>query len=360
MPTPSHSTNGRIPIKAAVVGAGRIAAQHFEFFETTEDASLCGVCDLSPSLGRLATERWGAAATYRDYDEMLAKVAPEVVHICTPAHTHGFLARKALDAGAHVICEKPIAPTNAEFLELAELARQKGRQLVEDHNYRFTEQFLRLEAIIADGTVGEVKEVEVRMVLDIVSDGARYADENLRHPSHDLPAGILHEFLPHLAYLALRFLPRVDSVRANWSKYSQREFVEFDDLDALVCGGGVHARLRFTAHQSPDVFSVVVRGDRGIVETEFFRPYYRLTKPRFGGDKVGHFVNHACNGVEFLRAAVVGLKDKVMQRSAYDGLRHFLALAYEGFRGGEAPVTFQDVNASTSLIDALLEARKRG
>tara|TARA_R110002072_G_scaffold1983_1_gene16179 strand:+ start:1800 stop:2678 length:879 start_codon:yes stop_codon:yes gene_type:complete len=291
---------------------------------------------------------------------MLEQVEPDVVHICTPPFTHKSIATDCLEAGAHVLCEKPITPTNEEFLELWELAQKKGLRLIEDQTYRFTRNFLELESLVTQGRIGRVKEVEVRVILDVTGPTSRYGDKSMPHPSHNLPAGVIHEFLPHMTYLALRFLPEVESIRAAWNRHGNNELFGADDLDALVIGGDVHARLRYSAGQWPDCFMIIVRGDAGWIETELFRPYIRLTTARLGGDKLGHFVNQFRNGTTFLRASVSGLWGKIMQRDAYDGIDNLLARTYRAILDdGESPVSFADMDRSTRLVDDLVQGDDR-
>src|SRR5260221_7295029 len=284
-------------LKAAVVGTGKISEEHLKYLRSDPKVELAAVCDLSPALAQYAVARFGARQAFTDCGKMLAEVKPDVLHILTPPHTHFKLVSDALNAGAHVIVEKPVAPTNREFNELWELAQSQKRLIVEDHNYRFNEPVLKIERLLREGRLGEVREVTVRMALPIRKAGGRYADENLPHPSHRMPAGVLHEFITHLCYLALRFLPSIDRVSAAWANVGGGTFFKYDDLDALVIGGPVHARIRFTAAAAPDTFSLTVRGSRGWAQTDLFQPYLRVVMPRTGGAQLSPLVNHVANGL---------------------------------------------------------------
>jgi hypothetical protein len=185
-------------------------------------------------------------------------------------------------------------------------------------------------------------------------------DTCLPHPSHKLPCGVIHEFVSHLCYLALRFLPQAaepwDRVGAAWSKHATDTLFKHDDLDALVIGGAVHARLRFTSHSGPDAFEITVRGSKGWVQTDLFQPHLRLVKPRPGGKQLSPLVNQFANGVELARASVRGLRNKIMQRTPYEGLGTFLDKTYAALQAGtEPPVTYDDMDKVSRLIDALLD-----
>ena len=345
---------------AAVIGGGRISAEHLRFLRDAGHITLAGVCDLSPALGEFAVRRYGAKRAFTDYRVMLEEVKPDVVHILTPPHTHVALARDCLQAGAHVIVEKPITPTHAEFQDLWAFAQECGRSLIEDHNYRFCRRMLDIEQMVSAGRLGAIREVEVRMVLGIAEPGGRYADANMPHPSHKLPAGVLQEFLPHLCYLALRFLPSFERVAAAWSKHGKAEVMTHDDLDAIVIGGGVHARLRFSSNQGPDSFLVRVRGSRGWAETDFFCPYLRFVGPRAGPPQLAGVANLVANGLSMTCSGFASFRDKILQRGAYEGLYTFLDRTYTSLRGGtEPPVTFDDMDRCSRLVEALLDEGSR-
>jgi predicted dehydrogenase len=350
----------RAPLRAATIGTGKISEEHLKFLGTTGRAAglsnIVGVCDLSPSLAKFAADRFGAPAAFTDYNKMIAEARPDVVHILTPPHTHAKLVADCLAAGVHVLVEKPVAPTHAEFLKLAELAKSAGKRLVEDHNYRFNAPVRAIEKLVASGQIGDVREVDVRMSLAVRSPGGRYMDTSLPHPSHKLPCGVIHEFVTHLGYLALRFLPSIDRVSAAWSKHATDTLFKFDDLDAMLIGGPVHARMRFTSHAGPDAFMLTVRGTSGWVETDLFQPHVRVVKPRRGGKQLSPLVNQFVNGVELVRSSVRGFKNKIMQVTPYEGLQTFLHQTYTALAAGtEPPVTFGDMNRVSRLVDALLD-----
>lgn len=350
----------RKPLRAAVIGTGKISEEHLRFLGTDPRVALVGVCDLSPSLANYAAERFKAEKAFSDAGAMLAVARPDVVHVLTPPGTHARLVSDALNAGAHVVVEKPVAPTHREFMELWELARAKGRRIVEDHNYRFNEPVAAIEKMVRDGELGDVHEVDVRMALAIRKAGGRYMDSSLPHPSHRLPAGVIHEFITHLCYLALRFAPNFQRVSAAWSKHGDDSIFKYDDLDALVIGGSVHTRIRFTSHAAPDAFTLTVRGTRGWAETDIFQPHLKVVVPRKGGPQLSPLVNQWVNGRTLMKSSVSGLKNKIMQKTPYEGLRTFLDKTYDALSsGGEPPVTFDDMDKAGRLIEALLDEANR-
>jgi len=356
------------PLRAAVIGTGKISEEHLRFLSASPTVQLAGVCDLSPSLANYAVDRFPSpggrrATAFTDSARMLDELRPDVVHVLTPAHTHVKLVTDALQAGANVVVEKPVAPTNAQFRQLWDLSQANNRRVIEDHNYRFNEPILRIEQLLKVGQLGDVREVDVRMCLNVRKPGGRYIDENLPHPSHNLPAGVIHEFITHLCYLALRFMPKdadFSCVAAAWTKHGDDKLFRHDDLDALVIAQNVHARIRFTSHALPEAFTVTVRGTRGWAETDLFQPHLRVVVPRKGGEQLTPLVNHFVNGAAMVRSSVVGFRNKVMQKTPYEGLQTFLGHTYDALAAGrEPPVTYEDMDRASRLVDALVDEANR-
>lgn len=346
-------------LRAAIIGTGKISEEHLKFLSTSPDIELAAVCDLSPALAGYSAHRFGAKKSYTDYMQMLAEQLPDVVHVLTPASTHLKIASDCLRADAHVIVEKPAALNLNDLRQLHDVAIHCGRSVIEDHNYRFNRPIKAIEAAMKAGKLGEVREVDIRLALNIRAAGGRYADENLPHPSHKMPAGVIHEFITHMSYLMLRFLPRIEKVKAAWNNHGGGDVFRYDDLDALLFGQQANGRIRFSCHTMPETFSITVRGSGGSAETDLFQPYMRLITQRRGG-KLSPLVNHLANGCALAASSVIGFKDKVLQHTPYEGLQAFLSHTYAALRkGAELPVTFSDMEQVCRLVDALLEQGNR-
>jgi predicted dehydrogenase len=351
-------------LRTAIIGGGKISEQHLSSLKSIPGTKVMGLCDLSPAMARFTAERFQLPAWFTDYRKMLKATEPQVVHVLTPPATHERLVRDCLEAGCHVIVEKPVALSNARFRNLWNFANERELRLIENHNYRFNSPVQQLSRLVTDGRIGTIKEVEVRMVLGIRG-GGRYADANLPHPSHRLPAGVIHEFISHLCYLLLNFFPadpleQIDSIRAAWRNHGGGVLFQYDDLDATILAGDVHGRLRFSCHQWPDCFSVDVRGSQGHARCEIFHPLCQVSRRRHGGDHLSPVFNAISNGWGQAFSGLAGLWNKVRNRTAYEGLDRFLQLSYRSLIDGTSPpVDFQHMNDTSRLIDALLAPENR-
>jgi len=146
-------------LRYAVIGVGGIAKVHFRQFVPMPEVELVGLCDVSePILKSAATEYPEAFAT-SDPDELFSKVKPDLVSICTPNKFHHPLVLKALAAGAHVICEKPLAMTLEQAIEMEATREKLGRHGLINFSYRNVPTFRFARKLIANGDLGPLTRV---------------------------------------------------------------------------------------------------------------------------------------------------------------------------------------------------------
>ena len=114
-------------LRAAVVGAGFIGPQHVDAVRRGGYADVVVLVDRDPDRGPVTARSLGVARAVTDLDAVLGDPTIDVVHICTPNRTHVDLARAVMEAGKHVVVEKPIAIDRAGAATLLEVARRTGR-----------------------------------------------------------------------------------------------------------------------------------------------------------------------------------------------------------------------------------------
>jgi predicted dehydrogenase len=145
-------------IRVAIIGAGMIAnAGHIPAWKNlVEDVELVGVFNRSIERARNSAERHGIPHAFDDCVEMLAEVKPDVVSVCTPNVSHREYAVAALEAGAHVFCEKPVAATYADAAEMFAVAEREGKILFVTQTGRFSSGSMAAREIAGSGQLGEM------------------------------------------------------------------------------------------------------------------------------------------------------------------------------------------------------------
>ena len=145
-------------LSVAIIGAGMIAnAAHVPAYRSLKErAQIVGVCDLNPVSAEGTAKRHTIPRWYTDAEAMLQELTPDVVSICTPNASHGAMVRFALEAGAHVVCEKPLALTYRETKELFDIAREKGKVLMACQTLRYNDEYRFAREMALDEKLGDI------------------------------------------------------------------------------------------------------------------------------------------------------------------------------------------------------------
>ena len=139
-----------VPVKVGVIGIGNMGWHHARVLSLLRDADLIGVADPDPERGHMATEQFGCR-WFADYREMLSEV--EAVCIAVPTLLHHPVGLACLQAGLHVLIEKPIAARQDEATSLINAAHQAHRLLQVGHIERFNPAFRELIKVVANEEV---------------------------------------------------------------------------------------------------------------------------------------------------------------------------------------------------------------
>ena len=146
-------------VKVGIIGCGGIAnGKHMPSLKQLPNVQMVAFCDLIVERAEKAKKDYGTpdAKVYEDYKELLKDETIDVVHVCTPNRSHSFITVDALDAGKHVMCEKPMAINSAEAKKMLDAQKRSGKKLTIGYQSRQAAgaQYLKKEAL--DGTFGEI------------------------------------------------------------------------------------------------------------------------------------------------------------------------------------------------------------
>lgn len=153
----------------AIIGLG-FGRAHIPAFQS-QGCRVVAVCQRDQAAAKKIADAYGVPQVFARWQDALERARPEIVVIATPPHLHRDIALAAFAAGAHVLCEKPVAMTQDEARTMVDAAVRAGRVAVTGFNWRFPAAMQRLHAMVAAGFVGRVMHVSGRWF------GARWADE---------------------------------------------------------------------------------------------------------------------------------------------------------------------------------------
>jgi predicted dehydrogenase len=140
----------------ALVGMGRIGRVHLQALSAARGAEVVGVYDLNLQLARERAEAAGVERVFASWQEVLNDPDVQCVGVLLPHDVHEQYAIEALEAGKHVVCEKPLAPTLAECERMLAAARSSGRKLFPVHNRVYSQAVEKMGEIVHQDGIGEV------------------------------------------------------------------------------------------------------------------------------------------------------------------------------------------------------------
>ena len=149
-------------LKVAIIGAGAISAAHMEgYLQFPERCRIVAVSDIYVEKAQERIDQFGLEArAVKDYKELLQEDI-DLVSICTPPYTHAELAVQFMEAGAHVLVEKPMASSLEECDRMNEAARRTGKMLSVVAQNRFKTPMMKMKAVLESGLIGKVLHVQV-------------------------------------------------------------------------------------------------------------------------------------------------------------------------------------------------------
>lgn len=176
--------------RAAVVGCGLIGSEfsdtvtvpgvwsHAAAYVECPGIDLVAICDSDESRLARCAQRWKVPLQYSDFTAMLNSAQPEIVSICTPDATHAAFIREALAHGAvrAVLAEKPLAVTLAQADELMALATAHDKVLAVNYSRRFAPGFVRLQSLIANDALGDIRSVSGFYTKGVLHNGSHWFD----------------------------------------------------------------------------------------------------------------------------------------------------------------------------------------
>ncbi len=253
-------------LKVAIVGCGVISTRKYlPICKRLKDkVDLVAICDLNESILKQIASKYGISNTYTDFSQMLTDQRPDVVIICTPPAIHTKQVIEALEKGANVLVEKPMALTSEDCQKMVDTSKKHGRKLGVMHNQVFNPAFEKACDLVSAGAIGKFLGMRTFLCTPV----ADMTTEE-KHWAHKLPGGVLGETGPHAVYLALALLDKVTDVHICFKKllpeypWSSAEDISFD----LIADNGINSvRLMYGSNQSAAEVEIV--GTKGMLKLD--------------------------------------------------------------------------------------------
>jgi predicted dehydrogenase len=245
-------------IRIGVIGCGHWGPNHVRNFSTLPDSQVVAVADINRERLAATQQQYDHVRTFENYHDLLALSALDAVVVATPTNTHGSMARDALLAGKHVLCEKPLCDRVTDGEALARLAEERNLVLMVGHVFLFNNGILKLKEFIASGELGRLYYITakrtnlgpIRQDVNAVSDLASHDISILNFLLDAVPLrvsavgqGFLQEKIEDVAFISLQYPNDIlANIHVSWldpkkireiTVVGDKKMVTWDDL-ALV------------------------------------------------------------------------------------------------------------------------------
>lgn len=186
------------PLRVAVVGCGYWGPNLIRNFRSLPDCQLTDLCDVSMSRLQHLKAIYPDVTTHVSFDEMLSERDLDAIVIATPVHLHHKLAMQCLNAGKHVMIEKPMASSVAQCEEMAAAAKKHKVTLMVGHTFLYSPHVRKIKEIIKAGDIGEILYITSRRLnlglfqkdINVVWDLAPHDISIIQYLMEEMPASV--------------------------------------------------------------------------------------------------------------------------------------------------------------------------
>jgi predicted dehydrogenase len=284
-------------LRVAFIGSGGIAGTHMRYLKAMEDVELVAQADISEaSMARWAQE-YGISECFTDYRQMLRRVKPDAVSVCTPNGLHAPATIAALAAGAHVLVEKPLAMNAREGQAMLQAARRHRRKLVIGFQHRYDAKSLFLKKAVESGELGRIVYARVQALRRRgIPNWGVFGRKELQGGGPLIDIGVHALEMTHYVMGSPRPVAasgntftyigdRPSEVVCPWPNWDHKTYT-VEDLAIgqirFADGAILHLEASFAAHIERDAWGFQLMGEKGGANWE---------TPALFRDEVGYMVN---------------------------------------------------------------------
>ncbi|MGL4635238.1 MAG: Gfo/Idh/MocA family protein [Beijerinckiaceae bacterium] len=326
-------------LSVLIVGCGYFARFHREAWQRIAGVRVAGLCDLDDSKLADAAADTPGAGLYTDIDTALRDLKPDIVDIATGPATHLDLVRKVAQTKAFISCQKPLADTYSEAVEVVEAAEQHGARLAVHENFRFMPWFIESKKVLDTGLLGKPLAISFRLRT---GDGQGSDAYLARQPYFQkMPRFLVHETAIHLIDVFRHLMGEISGVFARLKRFNA--VIAGEDAGYIVFDFTSGAQGLFDGNRHLDhpadntrltTGVMLLEGTEGSLRldgygTLFFKPRsgierehaYTWNNNGFGGDcvynQIRHFAEHLIEGVPLQNSGRDYLRNLEIEEAVY-------------------------------------------
>lgn len=351
-------------LRVGIIGCGAIADGHVEEVAKIDGARVAAVCDREIIMAEQLADRYGPFPVYDDAAAMLGAESLDVVHITTPPQSHFELAVQAIDAGCHVLVEKPFTLTAVDAVSLIDRANATDRRVAVGHFYQFDPPALAIRRLVGRGALGTVCHLESHYGYNLDGAFGRGIMGNPSHWVHGLRGNLLQNNISHPLSKVIEFMagePEVlgaHAVRGEAGRFGDVRDNLFRELRAVLRAGDVTATVTFTSCARPVMHALRVYGTRDSVYGDFVSRTVTFERRSALPGAIGRLVSTFPRGWEYHREGWKNVYRFLRSRYHFQaGMNELFRRFYRSIRDGDAPpVPYREIVATARVMDAIFDA----
>ncbi|GGM19625.1 oxidoreductase [Paraliobacillus quinghaiensis] len=281
-------------LKVAVIGCGSIAKhRHLPEYALNDSVEIVAVCDLVKERAETMAEQY-QAAVYTDYKTLLSEEKIDAVSVCLPNYLHAPVTIAALEAGAHVLCEKPMATSKEEAENMIKTAKENNKKLMIAHNQRLVPSHMKAKALIENGDIGKINSFRTTFGHDGPESWSVDGASSWFFKKEQAFIGAMGDLGVHKADL-MRYILGEEFVEvAGIIETNAKENTDVDDNAVCVLkteSGAIGTLTASWAYQPESDNSTVIYGEKGILRIED-DPEFSLIAQYVNGEVVKYELGH--------------------------------------------------------------------
>ncbi|HEX7433153.1 MAG TPA: Gfo/Idh/MocA family oxidoreductase [Anaerolineaceae bacterium] len=251
------------PLRHLIIGAGAIVIGAHRPAWDLETTRIAALCDLDPERARVRVEEMGVPF-YRDYRQMLAEVPADVAVVTTPHYLHAQIAIDALQAGCHVLVEKPMALSVVEADRMIAVSQAAGKMLAVNFQHRHRPEVRAARQLIQQGRLGKIQ--RVTMVIPWPRSARYYRLATWRGTWRGEGGGILMNQAPHDLDLICHLLGSPSRVLA-WTRTRFHQMETEDTASAMLeWPDGAIGHLHVSTAEGEKGYTIEIAGTGGVLQ----------------------------------------------------------------------------------------------
>lgn len=260
-------------MRVGIVGCGHIGQIHLSYLMKTPEAAVVAVCDEDETRAKQTAQKFGVPSHYANVGELLYKTSPNVVHVSTPPSTHAPFAIQALEAGCHVLVEKPFALSLGDAERVIAAARNSGRKVCVDHNHLFDPPVVKGIEYLQSGVLGEF--LGLRCFQGMSLPGG-VSPNSVKPWIQELPLGPIHDIVPHTMAFIAHFL----GISTSTEVTVRKEGPWCTNVNILAERNSVFASCTVSITTKPFMHRLELYGTKASLEIDIERMVLNLKRDR--------------------------------------------------------------------------------